>query len=70
MKRIFIVDEVDNYSDEEKEVINAQIDAGVEIFVISKDNLENREQVFFFVESEGRIGWDSEIGRNQEILGK
>ena len=69
MKRVFFLNStVEAASIEEKEILNDQIEIGVEVYVTYSPNVPKRLKKFFLTEKEGQIAWEALIGPSREII--
>lgn len=69
MRRVFFIDVPLNELEEDaKEIIQTQLDIGVETYITQVSNTPNRLRKFFFVDNAERIAWEVFIGASNDMI--
>ena len=66
--RIFFLHRGDLQSTEVINVLNAQVDIGVEVYTTDGDSLPRRLLRFFVVDDEQKIGWQADIDAQRQLM--
>lgn len=67
MRRIFLVEDEQNLSDEESRYVTQQANLGVECYLVRRSSLDLDDQRFFLVDQAGSIGWTVQLNPHGEI---
>lgn len=67
MRRIFLVEDEQNLSDEESRNVRGQASLGVQCYLVRQSSLDLDDQQFFLVDEAGSIGWTVQLNPHGEI---
>lgn len=68
IRRVFILDSLDNISPQHKAIINEHLRAGVTVMLAKRARVDAEKQTPLLVEANGAFGWQAALGPNNTLV--